>query len=426
MADTNPMKRLFSLLALFCWFIASFAHDVEVDGIYYNLNNGNMTATVAWDNYSGDITIPGFITVSDIKYTVTDIDGMCFCFCDDLTSVSFPSTITSNLTNNIFWGSIKLTSINVDSSNPTYCSVDGVVYNKDQTELIAFPKGKGGNFVIPASVASLAVGAFGEGSLGCLTIPNTVKSMRAAFDYCGIGMIILEGDKIPSGGIGGYNCYSTFAVSKEVFENYIVAEGWDLSEMKIVAYDVVKDNMCFKLIKKARRAELLLYGQDNEIIIPSSISADGIEYTVTEIANNANKSYSATNLVIPNTITSIGDGAFSCCRNLNEITIPASVENMGNNVFEYCDNVKTLKYADGCKTAFKTGLTSIETVFLPNSVTRIADEVFSGCAALASISIPDAVQSIGDYAFKECSTLTSVDIPDIVQNIGEGVFEGCI
>ena len=112
-----------------------------------------------------------------------------------------------------------------------------------------------------------------------------------------------------------------------------------------------------------------------------------------------------TNLVIPNSVTSIGYGAFEYCSGLTSITIPNSVTSIGNSTFE------------GCK-----GLTSVT---IPNSVMSIGNYAFSGCSGLTSVTIPNSVTSIGNYAFSGCSALTSVTIGNSVTSIGSGAFYGC-
>ena len=108
---------------------------------------------------------------------------------------------------------------------------------------------------------------------------------------------------------------------------------------------------------------------------------------------------------IENSVTSIGDRAFSLCSGLTNITIPNSVTSIGVGAFEIC-----------------TGLKSIT---IPNSVTSIGKGAFSGCTGLTSITIPNSVTSIGSYAFDYCTGLKSITIPESVTSIGGGAFESC-
>ncbi len=110
-------------------------------------------------------------------------------------------------------------------------------------------------------------------------------------------------------------------------------------------------------------------------------------------------------LVIPNSVTSIGGYAFDFCSGLTSVTIPNSVKSVGNSAFRYCD-----------------GLASVT---IPNSVKSIGDEAFYGCNGLTSVTIGNSVNSIGDYAFSYCKGLTSVIIGNGVESIGGFAFDGC-
>ena len=111
-------------------------------------------------------------------------------------------------------------------------------------------------------------------------------------------------------------------------------------------------------------------------------------------------------LVIPNSVTSIGSYAFSNCTGLTSIEIPNSVTSIGNYAFSNCP-----------------GLTSIE---IPKNVTSIGDYAFYGCSGLTGeLVIPNSVTSIGWYAFYGCSGLTSIEIPNSVTSIGEQAFNYC-
>ena len=113
-----------------------------------------------------------------------------------------------------------------------------------------------------------------------------------------------------------------------------------------------------------------------------------------------------TDLIIPNSVTSIGDDAFYGCSGLASVTIPNSVTSIGESAF------------DGC-----SGLTSVT---IPNSVTSIGTGAFNVCSGLTSVTIGNSVTSMGAFAFARCSGLTSVTIPNSVTSIADDAFYGCI
>ena len=113
----------------------------------------------------------------------------------------------------------------------------------------------------------------------------------------------------------------------------------------------------------------------------------------------------ATEVTIPDGVTSIGNYAFYSYAGLKSITIPDSVTSIGRDAFCYCEK-----------------LTSAT---IGNSVTSIGFGAFGDCSGLKSITIPDSVTSIENWAFSGCTSLKSITIPDSVINIGECAFLEC-
>ena len=143
-------------------------------------------------------------------------------------------------------------------------------------------------------------------------------------------------------------------------------------------------------------------------------------------------------LVIPNSVTSIGKYAFSGCTDLTSVTIPNSVTSIGEDAFLGCSGLTSVHITDlaaWCKIKFDTNPLyyahhlymngqEIKDLVIPNSVTDISEDAFSGCTGLTSVTIPNSVTSIGS-AFWHCTGLTSVTIPNSVTSIGASAFSGC-
>ena len=139
---------------------------------------------------------------------------------------------------------------------------------------------------------------------------------------------------------------------------------------------------------------------------------------VTDIGDNAFSDIlgkQIRSIKIPETVTSIGWGAFANCKKLESVTIPYNVTVIREMTFEGCEGLKDVYLGSGVKVienaAFRN-CASLEGVFMPREITRIGEYAFSYCESLQSIEIPASVSYIGEMAFSGCSSLTSVYFED--------------
>lgn len=181
-----------------------------------------------------------------------------------------------------------------------------------------------------------------------------------------------------------------------------------------------------------------------DVTIPESVCYNNEVYSVTCISDNAFSDCSnLTSITIPNTITSIGYGSFYGCDSLSAVYIKdivawlnISFTNEGSNPLSRAQHlyingkeITELVIPDSVTTigdyAFESW-SELKSVTLGKSVTHIGKFAFALCYGLETISLNDALISIGDQAFFECNALTNITIPNSVESIGIWAFSGCI
>ena len=160
---------------------------VAIDGLTYKLNQGTHTAMVANANsWEGELDIPEQVAYNDETYIVDKLEWLAFDLCKTLTKVRIPKTVVkiqhydgNEECKNPFRNCTSLESIEVDEANPSMCSINGVLFSKDKTQLYCYPAGaKRGTYSVPDGVKWLCAEAFAFNSyLTSINMPNSVTNM---------------------------------------------------------------------------------------------------------------------------------------------------------------------------------------------------------------------------------------------------------
>ena len=318
--------------------VSTLAHNFEVGGIYYNyIDKTAKTVAVTYkgssynsfnDEYTGSVTIPSSVTYSGTTYSVTTIGDNAFEECSGLTSVTIGNSVTT-IGYGAFYDCSGLTSV-----------------------------------TIPNSVTTIGERAFIRCyGLTSVTIGNSVTTIgESAFSVCHGLTSVTIGNSVTT--IGESAFYSCEGLTSVTIPNSVTSIG----EGAFEGCDGLKS----------------IIVESGNTIYDSRNSCNAIIATSTNTLIAGCK-----NTTIPNSVTAIGEYAFSGCHGLTSVTIPNSVTTIGHKAFYYC-----------------TGLTS---VIIPNSVTSIGDDAFRG-DGLTSVTIGNSVTKIGDYAFYDCYTNTIVSL----------------
>ena len=467
------MKKILSLILALVVTTTLWAYDFQSGDLYYNITSDTtveVTYQRYWscDNYENlkDIVIPENVTYNNVTYFVTSIGDNAFSHpctpsSSQITSVIIPNNITiiredafygCNFTSIVIPNGVKLikhsafsecsslTSIIVETGNTTYDSRNNcnAIIETATNTLIAGCS----NTIIPNSVTTIGSEAFHGTSITSFSIPSSVKSIEPhAFYFCESLTSITIPNSVTNIGAGAFDACSS--LTSITIPNSVTSIGYSvfdrcpsLASIKVEEGNTIYDSRdnCNAIIETAT----------NRLIV------------------------GCRNTIIPNSVTTIGDHAFSSCESLTSVIIPQSVTKIENYAFAWCYSLKSIIIPNGVASIgnYAFWYCSIDSIIIPNSVTSIGGHVF-GHTSLSYITIPNSVTNIGENAFDGCTftrnnfinnsslnaeenkywgatiyeenglcivdsvvvdcleSVTSVIIPDTIIAIGDDAFDGC-
>ena len=299
---------------------------------------------------------------------------------------------TSSTTSTTYYIPSSLKSVTVTGGNIFY----GAFYNCTGLTSIT----------IPDSVTSIDRYSFYNCSgLTSITIPDSVTSIgSSAFSGCSRLTRITIPDSVTR--VGSEAFYSCAGLTSITIPDSVTSIGGgafqDCTRLKSIYFAGDVAGWCrISGLDSIMSSSRILYIGNNKVegdlVIPDSVTSIG-SYAFSGCTG-------LTSVTLGNGVTSIGVSAFDSCTGLTSVTIPNSVTSISADAFYNC-----------------MGLTSIT---IPDSVTKIGDSAFSGCSGLTSVTIPDSVTRVGSEAFYSCAGLTSVTLGNGVTSIGDAAFNGC-
>ena len=337
------------------------------------------------------------LTQIDFPETLSQIGEYAFME-SGLTAVTLKQHLTS-LGAGAFASCHSLTAIDVVAANTAYQSVNGVVYTKDGTTVVAYPAGNAAtSYTVLSGTTAVGDAAFyGAAKLSSVTLPTGVQTIgNFAFAEC-----------------TNVTSYSLPATLTDIGE-YAFAANTNLPSISIPDNVIRIGRFAFYLDWKLTAVR---FGTNSKL---ARIGLETFAYC------------GLTSFTVPANVSTIAQFAFLGCSNMTSATFAenSKLASISAYMFDGCDNLKTITFKSGSAlTSIQAHglegmrkLTSID--FGDTKLTNIDNFAFRFCESLTEFNIPDGVTYLGRYAFYECAALTTVRVPASVEYIGRFAFLG--
>ena len=272
----------------------------------------------------------------------------------------------------VFDGCDNLEGVYVDDANGYYTDIDGVLYNKDVTEILFYSK-RGGNFTLPDTVTTIGEKVFSNNmEITSFTIGKNITHIKANAFYRCIGLTEL--------------IFAEGAGEELIVDEYAFASCSGLSALTLPERWKNIGNYVFD---HAASLSEITFGKD-----------------LISIGEYAFSNTALISVVVPDSVTSVGAYAFDGCAALESVVLSAGMNSVDGFIFNNCP--------------------ALTTVVIPSGVTEIGESAFKGCEGLTKVTLPETLVTIGANAFMNCGNLSSIEIPKSVTLIGVGAFNNCL
>ena len=389
----------------------------NVDSVIYTSNKIIYVPSMI----EGNITVPeGIISIEKS-----------FANCSNITSITLPDSVTTNVSEQSFLGCTNLSNIYVSDNHSKFSSIDGVLYDKFIKELVAIPAGFTGKLEIPEGVTTLKGDYSWLNTITEIQLPSTLSKIQENMFNSPIEIIYNNSSlpiKIGESSYGNIAKYAKVIIDKdgnktygdEIFDfNYSYIDDFIYKEINgeivLVEYTGNLDVVRLPLTINGRPYSLYEFKGAKHVILP-----EGFE----KVSSYAFYKSDLEQIDLPSTLHTIEDSAFRNSQ-IKSITIPENVLNMEYGIFINCFNLKTVNILANVETlpdSLFNGCYILEKVTLPKNLKVIGSGCFTKCTQLKEIIIPNSVVTIGNSAFYKCTQLSNIVLGDNITTIDKNAF----
>lgn len=350
------------------------ANDPDFSSAAGVLFNQNQTTLITFpEGKAGSYVVPN---------SVTNIAVYAFFGSTNLTSVAL-STNVSSIANYAFYNCPVLTAITVNTNNLSYSSVAGVLFDKSQDTLIAYPTGNTAtSYTMPNTVTNIGMEAF----YGCPNLTNITLGTNvfivggAAFEYCtALASITFPNSVTVISGDAFAECSGLTSITIGTGLTNIMYQAFSGCS-SVTTISVAAGNPAFSVVSG------VLFNKNETALVLYPAGSSGTSY------------------VVPDSVTNIFAYAFMESDNLTSITLDPNLQSIGDSAFEFCYNLPSIT--------------------IPNSVTNMGFFVFYNCLSLTNVVVGSGINNIGFQVFAYCYNLKGVYFTTNAPAMNADTFDG--